>query len=157
MNEQKALLIGSVVVAATVAAIALTQAKEEPTPSGELRLEVWAPEPYSVDEVQGQASVAALVRLTGKALSGVPAPDMTLELYDNGVLRASSSFPGVDLNVEYTLDENFVSPADLGSHDVYGVLTLTNEVGTIQYQTVVSTFVIGEAPTGEITITVTEE
>ena len=104
------------------------------------------------------------VTLTGKALTGAPAPDMTLEvlgLAKDGTYKqlAIETFPIVILNTPYVNTNGFDAAylsgklnTGWGSNTVKGKITLTNIIGTWTKETSPVTFVLGIAPTGEITV-----
>ena len=142
-----------------LAALAIRKAEappeEEGAPRGRLHLEVipFEAQGYAFDDVRGQGYfTGAIVRVTGRATSGDPAPDMTLEIYDNAVLADSAIRTGVNLGQDHFLE---VTISTVGGHIVYGKMTLDNPIGTFEFETAPQSFNIGTPPTGDLTLTVT--
>ncbi len=149
-------------VAATAGAVALARAKppvEEGAPEGEVSIEVTPigkPGGYGFEEIKGQWGVGAVVRVNGVCTAGFPTPSMVLELYDDGVLRATTTIPEATLvlGTAYPLEET-MGAADIGDHVVYGRMVLENPLGAYEFTTATQSFSIGEAPPGEVTLEVT--
>lgn len=97
------------------------------------------------------------VGIAGKASRGAAPVDMTLEIYDNGVLAGSAHESGVTLGVEYFASAELGSVAgnaagaNLGEHTLKGKLTLSNPIGSKSYETTSVTIGIGQVPAGEVT------
>jgi len=97
------------------------------------------------------------VEIAGRASKGAAPVDLTLEIYDNGVLAGSAHESGVTLGREYVASLELGSVAgnaagaNLGEHTLKGKLTLSNPVGSKSYETTSTTIGIGQVPTGEVT------
>jgi len=153
----------AIAIIGTAAALALRGAEappvEEGAPEGEVSIEITPlgrPEGFSFDDVQGvEWGVGATVKVNGVCTAGYPAPQMVLELYDNGVKRKTMTVPSVTLGQTYSLSET-MGAADVGDHVVYGRMVLTNALGSWEFTTSPpQSFSIGVEPPGEVTITVT--
>jgi len=171
----KKVVAGVVALAAVgAAALALKGAEappvEEGAPEGEVTIEV-TPQGRSLvpmgdvslkvkiqgrtlDDVKGVWGVGATINVNGLCTAGFPIPSMVLELYDNGVIRKTTTVPSVVLGTTYNLSETMGS-ADIGDHAVYGRMVLSNELGSYEFTTDTQSFSIGEEPPGEVTIEVT--
>ena len=106
----------------------------------------------SARDVKGAWGVAADITVNGVCTAGFPAPDMLLELYDNGVLSTSISIPNVILGSTYTLPQAIGA---IGAHSVYGRMVLTNPLGSYEFTSDPVDFDIGEVPPGDVDIDVT--
>jgi len=97
------------------------------------------------------------VKIGGRASKGAAPVDLTLEIYDNGVLAGSTSESGVVLgNVYFTSiilgsDAGNEAGLNLGEHTLQGRLLLSNAEGSVSYETESITIGIGQFPAGEIT------
>lgn len=99
----------------------------------------------------------AKAEIAGRASKGAVPVDLTLEIYDNGVLAGSAHESGVTLGREYvtslelgSVDGN-AAGANLGEHALKGKLTLSNSMGSKSYETTSVTIGIGQVPVGEVT------
>jgi len=164
MVDKKIVAAGVVAVAAvgTGVALALRGAEGEPpveegAPEGEVSLESTPqgrPEGFSFDDVKGAWGVGATINVNGMATAGFPAPPMLLELYDNDVVRKTTTVPSVVIGTTYTLTDT-MAVADVGPHVVYGRMVLTNPLGSWEFTSPTQSFDIGEEPPGVIDIDVT--
>ncbi len=97
------------------------------------------------------------VEISGWASEGASPIDLTLEIYDNGVLVGSASEPAAVLGMVYYTSIILGSDAgneaglDMGEHTLQGKLTLSNEEGSVSYDTESITIGIGQVPTGDVT------
>ena len=97
------------------------------------------------------------VEIAGKASKGAAPVDLTLEIYDNGVLAGSAHESGVTLGREYVASLELGSVAgnaagaNLGEHTLKGKLTLSNLEGVKTYETNALTIGVGQVPVGEVT------
>lgn len=164
MVDKKVAAGVAAVAAVGIAAYALSRKAEAPpeeegAPEGEVSIEVTSlgsPEGFSFEDVLGQAQwgVGATVNVMGVCTAGYPAPSMLLELYDNGVVRKTTTVPSVTLGTTYTLSDT-MGLADVGDHVVYGRMLLENPLGAYEFVSLSQSFSIGEVPPGEVTLEVT--
>ncbi len=97
------------------------------------------------------------VEIGGKASKGAAPVDLTLEIYDNGVIVGSASESGVELGKVYFISLILGSDAgneaglDLGEHALEGRVTLSNDEGSVSYATELTRIGVGQVPTGEVT------
>lgn len=96
------------------------------------------------------------VVVTGKATGGAAPIEMTLEIYDGGVLVGNAVESDVELRVAYFTSLRLGGPngnvgeADVGIHSVMGKVILRNPEGEVVYETDTLTFGIGVVPGGEV-------
>lgn len=97
------------------------------------------------------------VEITGRASKGAAPVDLTLEIYDNGVLAGSAHESGAVLGTRYYASLELGSPdgnaayKDIGEHTLQGRLRLSNPEGSVTYETDSLIIGIGQVPTGEVT------
>ena len=95
--------------------------------------------------------------IAGRASKGAAPVDLTLEIYDNGVLAGSAHESEATLGREYfaSLELGGVNGnaagANLGEHTLQGKLKLINPEGSVEYDTDPVTIGIGQVPVGEVT------
>jgi len=172
-NKKVAAGVAAVAIVGTAAVLALRGAEEPPVeegaPQGEVSIEITPlgmPEGYSFEDVQGLLEEGwgedATIHVNGKCLSGFPVPSMRIELWDGpstagATLRSFLEVPSATIGTTFTLTEVISGVPETGVHVVYGKMSLTNEIGTIDYRSTEPdlTFEIGVTAPGEITIDVT--
>lgn len=97
------------------------------------------------------------VEISGKASKGAAPVDLTLEIYDSGVLAGLAHESGVTLGTRYFASLKLggvngnAAGLNLGEHTLRGRLTLSNPEGSVSYDTDSVTIGIGQVPAGEIT------
>jgi hypothetical protein len=96
-------------------------------------------QPLVSDEVTVTLVVAKTITLTGKALAGVPAPNMYLAIYVDDALLKDTTYTSVTLNQPYTLTAQYDKPGD---HKAYGKMVLSNPLGSKEYVTDVISFTV---------------
>jgi len=159
MVDPKKAALGLGLLVATGGAIVLASAKGEPapegTPEGNISISITpvGRRGFYFDKVKGAWAVGATINVNGLCTAGFPLPSMVLELYDNGSLRKTTTIPTVALGTSYPLSEA-MGVADIGDHDVYGRMVLTNALGSYEFTTSTQSFSIGEAPPGQVDIEV---
>jgi len=96
--------------------------------------------------------VSVILKVTGLATHGVPAPNMRLQLYIDNSPSSMKDYPSVTLGQEYYLEDFYSVP---GYHEAYAKLTLTNIHGTFPLTSGTIGFEIGEPgeePAGHVTV-----
>jgi len=144
---------GLALLATSVVTAVLIARKEEvaPSPDGRLLIEI-QPMGGLFEDVLGQPILydeGAIVTVTGTATEGEPLPNMTLELYDGNALIDSAAQIGATLDVPY---EVVTTITKRGTHHVSGKMTLSNELGDVEYETPDISFRIGKRPKGDLEI-----
>lgn len=94
---------------------------------------------YSLDLVEAGPSLAT-VTTRGRGTGGFPAPNLLLEVYDQGVKIASIDIGVVVSGNWYELEAEVTGP---GVHTVYGRMVLTNPLGSYEFTTPTEEFELG--------------
>jgi hypothetical protein len=94
--------------------------------------------------------------IAGRASKGAAPVDLTLEIYDSGVLAGSAHESGAVLGREYVASLELGSVngnaagLNLGEHTLQGKIKLINPKGSVEYDTNPVTIGIGQVPVGEV-------
>ena len=99
-----------------------------------------------------EAYASVILKVTGLATHGIPAPTMALSLVIDGTLlphQYSKIYTSVELAKEYYLEHPY---EQTGNHTAHAFLKLSNDYGTFELKSGTIGFTIGQEPAGHITV-----